>query len=100
MYRLAQPSRIASRVFARTLLHWGFDSDRIALMRLAIAEARRFPNLASTVSRQARERSTELGVHLLEQLAQSDELSSLPAFAPERRWRSVYSARHQLRRAR
>jgi AcrR family transcriptional regulator len=69
---------------ARTLLHWGFDSDRIALMRLAIAEARRFPDLASTVSRQARERSTELGVHLLEQLAQSDELSSLPAFAPER----------------
>ena len=27
---------------------------------------------------------TELGVHLLEQLAQSDELSALPAFAPER----------------
>src|ERR1700741_1787326 len=26
---------------AITLLHWGFDSDRIALMRLAVAEARR-----------------------------------------------------------
>jgi len=69
---------------ASTLLHWGFDSDRIALMRLAIAEARRFPDLASTVGAKARELSTELGVHLLEQVAQSDELSSLPAFAPER----------------
>src|ERR1700722_1281347 len=69
---------------ASTLLHWGFDSDRIALMRLAIAEAHRFPDLASTVGRRARELSTELGVHLLEQLAQSDELSALPAFAPER----------------
>jgi len=68
---------------ASTLLHWGFDSDRIALMRLAIAEARRFPDLASTVGGKARELSTELGVHLLEQVAQSDELSSLPAFAPE-----------------
>ena len=69
---------------AITLLHWGFDSDRIALMRLAVAEARRFPDLASTVSRTARDLSTELGVRLLGQLAQSDEFSSLPAFAPER----------------
>jgi AcrR family transcriptional regulator len=69
---------------AITLAHWGFDSDRIGLMRLAVAEARRFPDLASTVSRTARDLSTELGVRLLGQLAQSDELSSLPAFAPER----------------
>src|SRR4029077_10540090 len=27
---------------ASTLLHWGLDGDRIALMRLAVAEARRF----------------------------------------------------------
>jgi AcrR family transcriptional regulator len=69
---------------AITLVHWGFDSGRIALMRLAVAEARRFPDLASTVSRTARDLSTELGVRLLGELAQSDELSSLPAFAPER----------------
>jgi AcrR family transcriptional regulator len=69
---------------AITLVHWGFDSDRIALMRLAVAEVRRFPDLASTVSRTARDLSTELGVRLLGELAQSDELSSLPAFAPER----------------
>jgi AcrR family transcriptional regulator len=69
---------------AVTLMHWGLDSDRIGLMRLAVAEARRFPDLASTVSRTARDLSTELGVRLLSELAQSDELSSLPAFAPER----------------
>jgi AcrR family transcriptional regulator len=69
---------------AITLLHWGLDSERIALMRLAIAEAHRFPDLASTVSRTARDLSTELGVRLLRELTQSDELRSLPAFAPER----------------
>jgi AcrR family transcriptional regulator len=68
---------------ASTLLHWGLDNDRIALMRLAVAEARRFPDLASTVSRTARDLSTELGVRLLGVSMQSDELGSLPAFAPE-----------------
>jgi AcrR family transcriptional regulator len=69
---------------ATTLMHWGLDGDRIALMRLAIAEARRFPDLASTVSRTARDLSTELGVHLLGEVTRSDELASLPAFTPER----------------
>jgi AcrR family transcriptional regulator len=68
---------------ASMLLHWGLDSGRIALMRLAIAEARRFPDLASTVRRRARDLSTELGVRMLSQLTDSDELRSLPAFAPE-----------------
>ncbi|WP_407150297.1 TetR/AcrR family transcriptional regulator [Bradyrhizobium sp. ORS 86] len=68
---------------ASTMLHWGLDTDRIGLMRLAIAEARRFPDLAATVNRRARELSTELGVHLLRDLTQSDELAMLPAFAPE-----------------
>src|SRR6202521_1789910 len=63
---------------ASTLLHWGLDSERIALMRLAVAEARRFPDLASTVSRMARDLSTELGVRLLGELTQYDELRSLP----------------------
>ncbi len=69
---------------AITLLHWGLNGDRIGLMRLAVAEARRFPDLAASVSRTARDLSTELGAHLLGQLTQSDELRSLPAFAPER----------------
>jgi AcrR family transcriptional regulator len=72
------------RSAAVTLLHWGLDNDRIGLMRLAVAEARRFPDLASTVGRKARELSTELGVHLLGELTQPEELGSLPAFAPER----------------
>src|ERR1700745_19829 len=45
---------------ASTLLHWGLDGERIALMRLAVAESRRFPDLASTLSRKARELSTAL----------------------------------------
>ena len=69
---------------ANSLLRWGLDGERIALMRLAIAETRRFPDLAGTVGRTARELGTELGVHLLAELTQSDELSSLSAFAPER----------------
>jgi AcrR family transcriptional regulator len=69
---------------ASTLLHWGFDAERIALMRLAIAETRRFPDLASTVGRTARDLSTKLGVRLLGELTQSEELRPLPAFAPER----------------
>jgi AcrR family transcriptional regulator len=68
---------------ASTLLHWVLDSERIGLMRTAMAEARRFPDLASTVSRAARDISTGLGVRLLTELKQSDELSSLPAFSPE-----------------
>jgi AcrR family transcriptional regulator len=68
---------------AITLLHWGIDNDRVALMRLAVAEARRFPDLAAKVSRTARELSTELGVRLLGELTQSGELGSLRAFAPE-----------------
>ncbi|WP_342724850.1 TetR/AcrR family transcriptional regulator [Bradyrhizobium sp. B097] len=68
---------------ASTLLHWGLDADRIGLMRLAIAEAHRFPDLAATVNRRARALATELGVHLLRDLTRSDELGKLPAFAPE-----------------
>lgn len=68
---------------AITLLHWGVDSDRIGLMRLAVAEARRFPDLATTVVRKARDLSTELGIRLLSELTKSGELGSLPAFASE-----------------
>src|SRR5215475_5005706 len=63
---------------ATTLMHWGLDGDRIALMRLAIAEARRFPDLASTVSRTARELSTEVAAGLLGELTRSTALATLP----------------------
>jgi AcrR family transcriptional regulator len=69
---------------AIALLHWTLDDERMALMRLAIAEAQRFPDLASTVSRTARRLSTEVAAGLLSEMTQSTELATLPAFAPER----------------
>jgi AcrR family transcriptional regulator len=66
------------------LLHWTLDDERMGLMRLAIAEAQRFPDLASTVSRTARQLSTEVASRFLGEMAQSGELASLPALAPER----------------
>jgi AcrR family transcriptional regulator len=68
---------------ATALLNWTLDDERMALMRLAIAEAQRFPDLASTVSRRARQLSTEVAARLLAEMAQSGELGTLPAFAPE-----------------
>jgi len=69
---------------AAAAVHWTLDTERTALMRLAIAEARRFPDLASTVSHTARNLSTEVAARHLGEMTQSDPLGSLPAFAPER----------------
>jgi AcrR family transcriptional regulator len=66
------------------MLQSSMEDERIALMRMAIAETHRFPDLSSTVSRKAHELSTEVGMKLLGEMAQSDELGRLPAFAPER----------------
>ena len=68
-----------------TILKWVLVSETIGLVRLAIAEARRLPALASRVNRLARERGEEAVARLLREVAQSDELGKLPAFAPERR---------------
>jgi AcrR family transcriptional regulator len=69
---------------ATTAVHWTLDTDRMGLMRLAVAEAHRFPDLASTVIRTSRELSTEVAARYLREITQSDRLGSLPAFAPER----------------
>ena len=69
---------------AAAAVHWTLDPDRMGLMRLAVAEARRFPDLASTVNRTAREISTEVAARHLGEMTQSDPLGSLPAFASER----------------
>jgi AcrR family transcriptional regulator len=69
---------------ATAMLHWTLDDERMGLMRLAIAEAQRFPDLASNVSRTARQLSTEVAARFLGEMAQSGELASLPALAPER----------------
>jgi AcrR family transcriptional regulator len=68
---------------ASTILQWVLVSDAIDLMRLAIAEARRFPDLASGVHRMARERGAEVIARLLGESAQSDDLGTFPAFAPQ-----------------
>ena len=66
------------------VLRWILDSDRAELMRLAIAEVHRFPDLASSVSRSARDLSSEVGARFLREIVQSDELGRKPAFAPHR----------------
>jgi AcrR family transcriptional regulator len=66
------------------LLRWALDSDRVGLLRLAIAEVHRFPDLASSVSRSARELSTDAAARFLREIAQSDELGKRPAFNPQR----------------
>jgi AcrR family transcriptional regulator len=76
-------ARLAS--VAASLLHWALGGDTVDLMRLGIAEARRFPDLASHVHRMARQRGEEaVGLLLAEAAAQSEMLGALPAFAPER----------------
>jgi hypothetical protein len=66
--------RLAS--LATATVHWTLDTDRMELMRLAVAEARRFPDLASTVSRTARELSTEVAARHLGEMTRSDQLGS------------------------
>jgi AcrR family transcriptional regulator len=67
-----------------TVLHWVLASDAVGLLRLTIAEASHFPDLARSVHLGARERGTEAVARVLGELAQSDELAALAAFAPER----------------
>jgi AcrR family transcriptional regulator len=55
----------------------------IDFMRLAAAEARRFPELAN-VGRMARERGAQAVARVLSEVAQSGEVENLPALGPER----------------
>lgn len=74
--------RLAS--LGETVLRSILVGDAIGLLRLAIAEARRFPDLASGVYRMARERGKEAEAGLLAEVAQHDEFGKLSAFAPDR----------------
>jgi AcrR family transcriptional regulator len=70
---------------AVTVLQGILTSDAIiGLLRVAIAESRRFPDLATSVYAMARERGVQAVSRLLAETAQSDELGTLPAFAPGR----------------
>ncbi|HEY3621050.1 MAG TPA: TetR/AcrR family transcriptional regulator C-terminal domain-containing protein [Roseiarcus sp.] len=52
---------------------------------MAVAEARRFPNLAASLGRVARERQVEAVTRLFAEFAESDQTEAPPAFAPDRR---------------
>ena len=64
--------------------HCVLFTGAVRLVRVAIAEAGWFPDLASRVHLMARERGAQAIARLLAEAAQSDELGTLPAFAPER----------------
>jgi AcrR family transcriptional regulator len=67
-----------------TILDWALAGDTVDLMRVSIAEAHRFPDLAGSVHGMARECGEGTVGRLLSEVAQSDGLATLPAFAPER----------------
>ena len=56
--------------------------EPIGLIRVTVAEARRFPDLATSVSRMAKERQTEGLARVLAEFAQNAGTGALPAFAP------------------
>ena len=66
-----------------TLLQKALTSDAVGLCRLAIAEARRFPELGSSVIGMARERGTEIVARLLSEASHKGELGVLSAFNAE-----------------
>jgi AefR-like transcriptional repressor, C-terminal domain len=62
----------------------------VGLARLAVAETRRFPDLAAGVHRMGRERGAEAVSGLLGELAETGELlRALPAFVADRRAAAV-----------
>ena len=70
---------LASEILTRILA-----PETIGLIRVAVAEARRFPDLATNVSRMGRERQTEAVGRVFAEFAESDATRGLPAFAPDR----------------
>jgi AcrR family transcriptional regulator len=67
---------------AAALLHRALTAGNIDLMRVGISEARRFPELAASVHRTARQRGEDTLRRILGEMAQSDEHAALPAFEP------------------
>jgi AcrR family transcriptional regulator len=79
-------STLQSRLehLAEALLRNVLAPDSIGLCRVAVAEARRFPKLASSVHRMARERGIEGVARVLGELTRSDGTPPLPAFTADR----------------
>ena len=57
--------------------------ETIGLIRVSVAEARRFPDLAISVSCMGRERPTEAVARIFGELAAAGAVGGSPAFAPE-----------------
>jgi len=74
--------RLAS--IGATVLQEALTGEWIGLLRLAIGEAQRFPDLASVVIRVMRERGGESMARLLGQAAESGDAGTLPGFGPDR----------------
>jgi AcrR family transcriptional regulator len=69
---------------AAVILTTVLTSETIELIRVAVAEARRFPDLASNVSRMGREHKAEAVARVFAEFAGSDDIGASPAFAPDR----------------
>jgi AcrR family transcriptional regulator len=57
--------------------------ETIGLIRVAVAEARRFPDLATSVNCMGRERPTEAVARVFGELAAADDIGASSAFAPD-----------------
>ena len=57
--------------------------ETIGLIRVAVAEARRFPDLATSVSCMGRQRQIEAVASVFGELAATDAIGASPAFAPD-----------------
>jgi AcrR family transcriptional regulator len=69
---------------ATTILERALAPETVGLIRLTVAEARRFPDLASNAHRAARARCSESVAALLGEIGKSAEMDALPAFAADR----------------
>jgi AcrR family transcriptional regulator len=69
---------------ANTILTRLLAPETIGLIRVAVAEARRFPDLATSVSCMGRQRQVEAVARVFAELAATDPIGASPAFAEAR----------------
>jgi AcrR family transcriptional regulator len=69
---------------ANMVLEWVLVRSHVGLIRLAISESRRFPDLAASVGAMARDRASQSLARVLAEMARSENVAGLPAFAPDR----------------
>ena len=68
---------------ATAILTRDLAPETMGLIRVAVAEARRFPDVAASVSRMARDRQIDAISRMLSEFTESDPTRALPAFAPD-----------------